>query len=321
MSESGATDQSSTRVVGPPSEHDPLVQLDDRWHRANFLVASNQGLDTADHEWTRRAIPYVRNLRACQSDADRQQLAARWPAITAALDIYEAGGMPRTLLEARLLSGDSDNVIAAASSLSAEAVAVYEGLFFRVRDKLGVPVWVVNFAMGAKIHGGLTLDDVDVFTKLYAYRFGSKVIDAVVSALTDWPAALNRLDPDDTAQADQLVRLLRFRHLVLTETVPADVKILDLLAKVGKQIDELVDDLRGQREPVAKPVQVTDADLALLEAHPHAEAPERHPARHTQSVAGAASSRPQAEPARARQADRVARRVRKCREALDTVVA
>jgi len=98
------------------------------------------------------------------------------------------------------LAGETDAEIARKHSISPEAVDLYEGLFFCVRDRLECRGWIA-----ATIHGmagrpvfygtdGLTEQQRHTVYRLFGYLGGPGILDAMVGTLSP---RLRPLKPED----------------------------------------------------------------------------------------------------------------------------
>jgi hypothetical protein len=156
---------------------------DARWRRASLLADGHRCGHGRD-AWVRRALPFVRRLRALEGDPGRAaRLAALDPDLAAAHVVYTAGDkFARGTLEAWLLTGLPSTEIAARCDVTAAVVEAYHELFFRVRVRLATPLWVLLSALGTADLSSVGEGDVDVILKRFALVGGCFVLELVLDA-------------------------------------------------------------------------------------------------------------------------------------------
>jgi len=165
-------------------------------------------------------LRFVKALRRCHNEADRQRLARREPAIYQAYAIYtDESQMRRWELEARLLAKESMETIAAKVGCAAGAVVAYEGLFFDVLGALHARGYITHVVVGPKLHdGSLKETDVDVFLKLFGYFHGGLMVDALVDYFQNPPSLPERLDDLAPAALEQLRTKLAIKAMLRVRT-------------------------------------------------------------------------------------------------------
>lgn len=133
----------------------PIVNPWWRWETAQQLASKPARGRRSKDPLIRDAAQYLRS-------GDAQQ----FPAIHAAREIYEADGLERAEIEARILAGQSDEEIGERCHVSPHLVAVYHDLFFWVRDYLQTD-WVIRNTVGMGRHVGFRDDE---FRQLWAFE-------------------------------------------------------------------------------------------------------------------------------------------------------
>jgi hypothetical protein len=144
------------------------------------------------------------------------------PALNEAFAVYHDGSTPtRWELEARILAGESDEVIGRQFSLQPEAVRWYEAIFFNVRDRLQAKSYITNHVIRLYQQGGNPGVNLETLWKWYGYWGGSRVLDAIVSNFAALP------QPTDSNQVEQyfdeqLKQAIKYRAAVATQAIPWD---------------------------------------------------------------------------------------------------
>jgi hypothetical protein len=140
--------EASRKPAGDFRRYDPFLTPAWRWK----IALEHARLNRRPRRWEDAAIKEaLRYLRECQRAQTARQLLKvkdRWPDLTKAHDIFVAGGVVRDELEARLIAGETFEVIATKSSTSAGVVAAFERFFFNVADALGAVDWMLCVVIG-----------------------------------------------------------------------------------------------------------------------------------------------------------------------------
>lgn len=117
----------------------------------------------------------------CQTEYDFECLSLKMPGIFYAHRIWKAENCKdKAIIEARILSGQSPEVIAERASTSPEVIRWFEKLFFDVRGRLHHRDWVINRVLGPTIHTKLYENEFELLIKLYALIGGPLVVDSLV---------------------------------------------------------------------------------------------------------------------------------------------
>jgi len=125
---------------------------------------------------------FFAQLRRCRSDAERQVLLARMPIVAGAFAIYEAGGLVRAALEARVLAGETVEAIATKAALPANVVACYEDLFYAVRVHLGSRDYVRTYLLPPPRDAQAT--DYETLWKWFGFLAGPAVLDEIMGTVS-----------------------------------------------------------------------------------------------------------------------------------------
>jgi hypothetical protein len=163
----------------------PLRPLDARWRLASELI--RQGIRRPRRRWcdpwTRRALRFLRHA-ARVGGPDHPKVVRKDPALAGALGLRSGPDqLSRLAVEARLLAGQSDEVIARRGALPAEVVTVYEAVFFNVRHRLDAADSILFTAIGPRLYAEDGEPAPDVVVKLLAFLGGPPVADALLGLI------------------------------------------------------------------------------------------------------------------------------------------
>lgn len=106
----------------------------------------------------------------------------------------------RAILQARLLTRDSDEEIADRAGTIPSAIRCYEQIFFNVRDRLDMHDWIVKTILGteaqraANRYDSWTPHQRYTAYKLFAYFGGSLTLDVIISGFTSGDFPKQRAD-------------------------------------------------------------------------------------------------------------------------------
>lgn len=120
----------------------------------------------------------------------------------------------RSILEARLLAGQSSVEIAYAFGTFPTSIDWYEKMFFDVRDRLDRRDYIIKVILGtaadreANSSGSTTDHQRDMTFKLFAYFGGPMVLDWIITGLIDRPApgSLDQVEPWLDSAFESLLR-------------------------------------------------------------------------------------------------------------------
>jgi transcriptional regulator with XRE-family HTH domain len=160
------------RISGDPGN--PFKEPDRRHRRCQYLLEySRWPSPTLDDDTIRDYWRFLRDLRRFPGHMNRERLTQQYPGIALAHRFFiQASPLKRAEREARLLARQSDDVIAEKCSLTAAAVGAFHDLFYEVRPFLQAEAYILNIALGPKVHQGLRSDDHELLLKLTGYTMG-----------------------------------------------------------------------------------------------------------------------------------------------------
>jgi hypothetical protein len=170
-------------------KYNPFREPDWRFRRVHELVAAGQRPLRGDDSWTRRFCKFYRQV------VTRAALNVAPTAIADPSGFDEALRISLTLdlraeLSAWILTGETDEEIAARLAIAPQSVECFEQIFFNVRDRLEGAMWILK-VIGASPagrsplapDGTLTAKHVYTTWQAFAYYGGPLVFERVLGAL------------------------------------------------------------------------------------------------------------------------------------------
>jgi hypothetical protein len=197
------------------------------------------------------------------------------PALIEALEVYQGDGQLRWELEARLLAGQTDEDIAAATAVRAAVVAAYERHFFAVRQCLAARDYILGCVVGAAPLRGFEEGDLRPLWAYFGYAAGPKMLELVMAVslgrpLPDWAvreapngAALDSLELAIKAMLMACFGAITLRKLRKLNFIDAQMADLRRMAPT-KALQTLVNALDVQER--ASPGDVIEPDRATGES-------------------------------------------------------
>jgi hypothetical protein len=109
---------------------------------------------SASVRWIKRAVKFLEALERCEDDYQLARLAQEHPSIFWARDLWQNDHLPlRGEIEARILAGESNEVVARHTGQLPETIEAFEALFFNVREKLAHSDYIRFVAMRPNVNG------------------------------------------------------------------------------------------------------------------------------------------------------------------------
>jgi hypothetical protein len=225
-----------------------------RWQRARAIVA--QGLTCTartDDPPTRRVVEY---LRACELPLSGSQAQGGVPAdavLYAAHRLYEAEGLVRFIVRARLLARQSPAEVARLTSLETAVIETFEAIFFEVRDHLDARDWVANQVLWAGLEANLPIDALGGALMAIGYQLGPAILDIALAVATNAPLPSWVYAPagEPARLYEARVRLsARLLLLVLTLRTSADAAAMRKLMRVKWRLEREIDGTPVPADPI-----------------------------------------------------------------------
>lgn len=127
----------------------------------------------------------------------------------------------RWAIEALILAGAPNELIAERLGADPGVIEAYEAVFFNVRDRLEQPLYIINVVMGEAVARGVQERQYDLLWKLFAYHGGIHTLDAVMQRAVKMQKPAGH---EDVAQffQDFAVNTMKQKAAVATLTVPVN---------------------------------------------------------------------------------------------------
>jgi hypothetical protein len=229
------------RSLGSFLEYLQTQYIDWTWRRANHLRQANKvPQPRVEGRWVTETWRYLSSVES-STGADRRGISAlRRRVFAQTIDLHEARGLERDILEARLLSGQSHEEISDRSSFPRDAVEAYEHIFFSFRQFQSSRYWMTNHAV--KMPSRASSTPVGTVLRKYGYLSGPVALEMLIDVVsrTDGRSLCDDL-PDISTSAG--LAELSIRRLLALELLPSD-------ARSAKAFSELhTDALESDRFP------------------------------------------------------------------------
>ena len=210
-----------------------------RWLRAAFLAAGGRPGPRADDPW----VAHARDALAPGGGGPRAA------AVRDARDVREHDGPTKWELEARLLTDQPLDAVAARTGLTAAAVDAYARVFFDVRPHLAASDWVTARAIGYRPGGGFAGRPLAGAWKLVAYHGGPHVLDVVIAATTGGPLPAGAVAGRGPGRAAaEAVLRAKARQVVALEAAATDAEVARVVA-ARQRLDALEAKIAGRAGP------------------------------------------------------------------------
>jgi hypothetical protein len=203
-------------------ERSGFREVDWRWRLA-ILARSVQlpVLKELEDPWVKRVRTFHEHCEAGDISPSDPEAAALDGAIWGACRIWNnRDPVVRAEVEARILAGETDEIVARRVGYPVDAVAAFERLFFNVRERIEATSYIMIFVIGPAVHLGLSPDDYPAIWKLLGYHLGPVALDLLMFTLPGprsrpWPASI----PLPENERARLVATCRLA--ILAKTLPA----------------------------------------------------------------------------------------------------
>jgi hypothetical protein len=264
----GTTARRLRRRLGPIAlavefaRYNPFRTPDWRWRLAARLVsqATTTRPGRAD-PLVARALRFQKRLARCRTPGRLAQLRRAEPDLFQAWEMYAAGGWPRVLVEARILTTMPADAIASPSGMTAGAVTLYGGLFFDVAARLRARDYIIHL-IGSPEKAKDDFQFAERQVKSFGYFMGPLVLDHMAETVFD-AAGNMRQDELDLAAEDG-----RFT---------ARLRLAVMAGSPGKSFSYLLEILRSleriRQFESKKSHQVADPEQILADCGPAASKP------------------------------------------------
>jgi len=192
----------------------PMRPVDWRWrHAAELCALGRHAPRRFDDESIREAVHFLRRQRRCQTERQSARLARQFAEVHDAIRLRQQDDRRRTVVEARLLAGESPATIAQELNVTVAAIEMFENLFFNVRDRRSATDWIVSIAIGRIEAAQDEQLRRERFIKWVAYSGGPEVLHTALQCL-GFPV------PSRTDDCSKLAKRFVLLETLLSETLP-----------------------------------------------------------------------------------------------------
>jgi hypothetical protein len=215
-----------------------------RWLRAMQVDAGGQkpskSMDgPAGFEWIRRVVRLKRRHALAANNPDALYTLARLdsPLFWAHSMWSEEKAPTRWAIEAHILAGETDDEIAKKAGCTPETINAYEAVFFNVREKLNNVEYVANVVMGEAVARGVTERQYDLLWKLFGFRGGPHVLDALITKFTSVRRPQKAEEVSQFFQ-ESTINSMRHKAAVAALTVPINTHTqLPIIESYAKYVE------------------------------------------------------------------------------------
>ncbi len=226
---------------------DPLRPVNWRWERARRIVEETLPLSRFhDDRRVRSAVGLRRALRAADASGSTDDARMRRHAhVYQAYQIHENASnqakMLRAEIEARVLAGQSAELIGELVVADPRLIEAYEALFFDARPYLNHRSYIVRQAIGPAVHAHINASDYPLLWRLFGYFAGPLVLDTLINA---WSGVAKPTRASDvpgftadlvSAEVSRAALIAVKTYNISTFTAP---QILELFAKLRQIAEE-----------------------------------------------------------------------------------
>ena len=225
-----------------------------RWKRARAIVEQGLTCTARTDDLTTRRV--VEHLRACGLSLGGSQTQGGVPAdavLHAAHRLYEAEGLVRFIVRARLLARQSPAEVARLTSLETAVIETFEAIFFEVRDHLDARDWVATQVLWPGLEANLPIDALGGALMAIGYQLGPAILDIALAVATDAPLPSWIYAPagEPTRLYETRVRLAaKLLLAALTLRSSADAAAMKKLMRVKWRLEREIDGFPVPAEPI-----------------------------------------------------------------------
>jgi hypothetical protein len=262
------------------NRHDPFKDPARRWRRCEYLIAhGRRPFSGRDDPATWAAWRFRWVLGRHGAEAGRERLSRWFPELHEAYRFFtEVEPLKRWELEARLLAGEADDVIAGKCGMTSAGVQAYHDTFYAVRPYLHASAYIASVVLAGKACMSVPPDDHETLLKSLGYKLGGQMVDRVLDCLRDPPHILISLEGSDLSALEKLRVRLRTKILMLLETTPASAAPLATWLRIEQRF---VDATRVAQGDLLAPIRAMLDVVACLSRGTAASTAEGNAARQT----------------------------------------
>jgi hypothetical protein len=198
----------------------------------------------------------VEYLRACERPLSDSQAQGGVPAdavLHAARRLFEAGGLVRFIVQARLLARHSPTDVARLTSFEPAVIETFESIFFEVRDHLDARDWVATQVLWPGLEANLPTEALGAALMAIGYQLGPAILDIALAVATDAPLPSWIYAPagEPTRLYETRVRLAaKLLLAALTLRTSADAAAMKKLMRVKWRLEREIEGSPVPAEPI-----------------------------------------------------------------------
>lgn len=235
-----------------PSEHNRNLSPNWRWERARWLLENKKRPRKSQEDpWVLLAYKFQQELDKASGTLDAYRMEQRFGGLFAAWTWYnaeESARSTRWLIEAYLCAGDSFKNIANRVGSSVSGVACYTKMFYDVVGKTKSQGYMLNTAIGGRIHFGLAEREFDVLWKFFGYLRGPLFLEAFINKVSE-PGHVNSYNQINEIGHGMLKDGGLMKSLVAIHTIPVAYNQEIIFAFYNKMVEiEKKADTPGQAQ-------------------------------------------------------------------------
>jgi hypothetical protein len=195
-------------------------------------------------------------LRACEPPLGGSLSQGGVPAdaiLHAARCLFEAGGLVRFIVQARLLARQSSAEVAQLTSFEPAVTETFETIFFEVRDHLDAKDWIANQVLWPGLEASLPTEALGGALMVIGYRLGPVILDIALAVATDAPLPCWLYAPAGEPKRlyEARVRLsAKLLLAALTLRTPADAVAIQKLRRAKTRLEREIDGTPVPADPI-----------------------------------------------------------------------
>jgi hypothetical protein len=269
--------------------HSVFRSSDWRWQRAQAIV--DQDLicsERTDDVPTLWAVEYLRAEKRPASGTQPPGVVPTVGSLHAARRLYEARGLVRFIVQARLLARQSPCEVARLTFFEPAIIETFESIFFDVREHLDARDWVANQILRPGLEASLPTDALGGALMAIGYHLGAAILDIALAVATDAPLPCWVYAPagEPARLFEARVRLsARLLLLVLTLRTSADAAAIRRLWRAKRRLEREIDGTQVPADPILEAMLDWMASLSRCQ-------PEEPAQKRSKALVPAPSSRP-----------------------------
>jgi len=212
-----------------------------RWLRVQYLLDNGRRpFFRWDDSWIGSCLRFHRRLAACDTEQERDELKHAGRHFHYAWLLWsEHDELRRSIVEARLLAGESFESIGGKHAMPADTVRAYEAIYYNVLELRNRPAYILHTAIGPRLQRIASgRPDWPTLFKLVGYSYGASFLDWFIRG---YEYELRPSSDREVTNAFSEIQqdALRFRSFVALLTMPVDARTAPALMTAAARIHAL----------------------------------------------------------------------------------